>query len=94
MKIPCLLFAFTLLVVTGCRTVPKATPEEIAIRDKWAAMVPMASRRQIFDEADRHTDWGEKRKIRFEVEQFERIVHGSGEHKGHTTRPTTTTKPA
>ena len=64
-----------LLTALGCRQIPKATPQEITQRDRWAAMVSSEDRQRITDEAERHGDWGEKRKIRFEIEHFNRLAN-------------------
>src|SRR5438128_500753 len=72
------------LALPACRTVPPATPEERALRDQWAALVPLRDRQQVLDEAARHTDWGEKRKIRYEVERYEHLVREQ-KHKSKTT---------
>ena len=77
-----------LFLASDCRTVPEATSEELAIRDQWAALVPEATRQAVVEEAARHTEWGEKRKVRFEVERFEHYVHDR-EKKSRATRPVT-----
>ena len=74
--------------MTGCRGIPKATPEEIRVRDEWAASVPAQDRQRIMEEASHHGDWGEKRKIRFEVEHFQRVWKKQP-HSLATTRPST-----
>jgi hypothetical protein len=82
------------LVLAACQSVPKADPEEIEIRDQWAAKVPPADRDRVIAEAEHHTGWGEKAKLRYEVDQFQRLVKSqdrkarSTAHKG-TTHPTT-----
>ena len=67
-----------LLSLPSCRSVPKATKEEIAIRDQWAARVSPTARDKVFAEADRHAEWGEKMKIRFEVERFQKYLRDHG----------------
>ena len=77
-----------LSLITGCRGIPTATPEEIRVRDEWAASIPADDRRRIMEEASHHGEWGEKRKIRFEVEQFQRVLKRQP-HSSDTTRPST-----
>ena len=76
-----------LLSPLGCRSIPKATPEEVTQRDRWAALVSSQDRERIIDEAERHGDWGEKRKIHFEVEHFQRLVNK--QHPSRATQPAT-----
>lgn len=75
-------------LMLGCRGIPTATPEEIRVRDEWAASIPADDRRRIMDEANHHGEWGEKRKIRFEVEQFQRVLKKKP-HSSDTTQPST-----
>jgi hypothetical protein len=77
--------------------VPKPTAQEIAARDKWAAVVSPAARQQVTDEAARHTAWSEKRKVRYEIERFQHVYKQEQSRKSHAaTRPATraTTRPA
>jgi len=73
------------LGMPGCRSIPKATPEELTQRDRWAALVPPQDRQRIIEQAERHGDWGEKRKIHFEIEHFQRLVEKQHSHR--TTQP-------
>jgi ABC-type uncharacterized transport system auxiliary subunit len=84
-----------LLTIAGCRTMPKATKQEISVRDMWAAQVPEPSRRKIMDEAERHTEWGDKVKIKFEVEHFQKYLT-TQQRKARATQPSTlpTTRPS
>jgi len=73
--------------------VPKPTAQEIAARDKWAAVVSPAARQQVMDEAAHHTAWSEKRKVRYEIDRFQRVYKQEQSRKSHggsTTRPATT----
>lgn len=68
-----LLGLILIAAVSSCAHVPAATPQEISARDQWAKRVSAAARQQVFADADRHTGWGEKRKIQYEIDQFQRI---------------------
>jgi hypothetical protein len=77
-------------LVPACAQVPRATPQEISARDQWAQRVSPAAREQVMREADRHTGWAEKRKIQYEIDQFQRISHQEEmKAKRATTRSTT-----
>ena len=91
MKTSAVILCYLLVVVPACRTVPPATAQERSARDQWAALVSPVERQTVYDEAARHTDWGEKRKIRFEIERFEHILREQ-QHKPRTTQPAS--KPA
>jgi hypothetical protein len=61
--------------LTGCRSMPQATPREREIRDEWAALIPPATRDRVITEAERHTEWGERRKVRYEVDRFQHLYN-------------------
>lgn len=77
-----------LLAIAGCRAMPKATKQEISVRDMWAAQVPEPTRRKIMDEAEHHTEWGDKVKIKFEVEHFQKYLTAQ-QRKTRATQPAT-----
>jgi hypothetical protein len=58
---------------TSCNPIPPATAQERSVRDQWAARVSPDARQQVIAEAERHTNWGEKRKIQYEVDRFQKI---------------------
>jgi hypothetical protein len=82
-----------LMLVSACSSVPKADPEEIEIRDQWAALVPADEREKIVAEAERHTGWGEKAKIRYEVDSFQKYVKAQ-DRKSRATGHRSTTRVA
>src|SRR6266699_802123 len=72
----------------SCASVPDATRQEISARDQWAQRVSPAARQQVMAEAQRHTGWGEKRKIQYEIDRFAKIYH---QEQAKTRRPAATT---
>ena len=59
----------------SCSPIPPATPQERSVREQWAAKVSPEARQQVVAEAERHTNWGEKRKIQYEIDRFQKIYH-------------------
>ena len=89
MRLPSLFFPAGLLVfLPACAQVPPATREEIKLRDDWAARVFPPVRQQVIEDADRHTNWGEKRKIQYEIERYQHAYRDQ-QHKARTTQPST-----
>jgi hypothetical protein len=95
MRIVLLTFALaSLLPLASCVQMPKPTPQEIAARDKWAAVVSPAARERIMDDAAHHTAWSEKRKIRYEIDQLQHVYKQEQSRKSRAatraaTRPAT-----
>jgi hypothetical protein len=75
---------------SSCSPIPPATPQERSVRDQWAAKVSPEARQQVMAEAERHTNWGEKRKIQYEIDRFQKIYH-SEQLKVRKRSPTTAT---
>jgi hypothetical protein len=70
----------------GCRTMPRATPRELEIRDEWAALVTPAERERVMGEAQKHTEWAERRKVRYEVDRFQHLYNAQRK-KSRPTQP-------
>jgi hypothetical protein len=81
-------FAFA-ASASSCTPIPPATPQERSARDQWAAKVSPEAQQQVMAEADRHTNWGEKRKIQYEIDRFQKIYHQE-QLKVRKRSPTTT----
>jgi hypothetical protein len=87
--------AVAALASSSCTPIPPATPQERSVRDQWAAKVSPEARQQVMAEADRHTNWGEKRKIQYEIDRFQKIYHQEQlKVRKHAPATTTTTAPA
>src|SRR5690349_17813336 len=74
--------------LAGCMAIPKAEPEDVSIRDQWAAKVPPEVRDKAITESERHTGWGEQRKLQYQVSEFQHYVKDQ-ERKARAGRPTT-----
>jgi hypothetical protein len=88
-----LAIAAAVAMAVSCTPVPPATAQERSARDQWAARVSPQARQEVMAEADRHTNWGEKRKIQYEIDRFQKIYHQEQlkvrKHAPSTTSPTT-----
>jgi hypothetical protein len=82
------LVAAVALLLASCTSPPKAAQEDIDIRDQWAAKVPPEVRAQAQKEIDRHPGWGERRKLEFEVREYQKYLKDE-DRKARLHRPTT-----
>lgn len=82
------------VLLGACAHVPSADPEDVEIRDQWAAKVPAEFREKTRADADRHTGWGEKRKIEYEVAEYQHYVKNEDRKARATTRKSSSTRPA
>ena len=69
-------------------SLPKPSAEELKARDQWGAVIAPDARRKVIDEARRHTNWTEKRRVQFEIEQFQHIYRDQ-QRKSRATQPST-----
>ena len=67
------LCTLTFALMVGCESIPRPTAEELKVRDQWAAVVSPETRRKVIAEIDRHTGWAEKRKVLFEIDQYQHV---------------------
>src|SRR5438477_9276586 len=79
---------FVVLTLSSCMSLPRPTPAELKARDAWAALLPPDVRQKVIDEANRHTNWTEKRRVQFEIERFQHL-HRDQERKTRATQPST-----
>jgi hypothetical protein len=57
-------------VATGCVRIGEPSKEERDQLAKWSARVSETDRVEVRREADRHTEWMEKKKTQFMIEQY------------------------
>ncbi len=77
-----------LLTLSSCLSLPKPSAAELKARDQWGALLPAGVRQKVIDEAKRHTNWTEKRRVQFEIERFQHIYREQ-ERKNRATQPST-----
>ena len=76
--------------LASCAHLPPASQEEIYARDQWAQKVSPTVRQQVHAEAERHTNWGEKRKVQFEISRYQHVYQQEQKKTRATaTRPAT-----
>ena len=63
-----------LLAGGACMKVPAPTQEELYARDQWAALVTEQDRETVLRQSNVHTGWSEKRKVLYQLDQFQRLA--------------------
>jgi hypothetical protein len=98
--------AIALLVVAGCMRMGEPTDDERAQLATWSAAVSDQDRAQVAREVNTHTDWMERKKTQWMIDEYRRrYSHARAKQARHdaatqraatqraATMPTTTTMP-
>ena len=89
----CALLLLSVALLVSCTGVPAASKDEIYARDQWAQKVSPTVRQQVHAEAERHTNWGEKRKVQFEISRYQH-AYQQEQKKGRASTTRSATAPA
>ena len=72
---------FIAVVTTGCVSVGEPTPQEKKQLAAWSAVVTEKDREEVRREADRHTEWMERKKVQWMIGEYRSRYHKSQQKK-------------